>query len=53
MATYVDLIYDYFDDFCVQAAILKYDNPNEYIILDSTGKIQGITEKIYKKLFIS
>ncbi|KAL4477736.1 hypothetical protein ABPG72_018910 [Tetrahymena utriculariae] len=51
----INLKFDYIntikDDFVLNGCIQKYDNLNEYILLDSQGFIQGITEQIYYQIF--
>ncbi|KAL4432133.1 hypothetical protein ABPG74_014387 [Tetrahymena malaccensis] len=51
----INLKFDYIntikDDFVLNGCIQKYDNLNEYILIDSQGFIQGITEQLYYQIF--
>ncbi|EAS03436.2 transmembrane protein, putative (macronuclear) [Tetrahymena thermophila SB210] len=51
----INLKFDYIntikDDFVLNGCIQKYDNLNEYILIDSLGFIQGVTEQIYHQIF--
>lgn len=44
---HLDHFYEFTEDFCLNGTFLKKKTDCEYIIFDPSGKIQGITSKIY------
>ncbi|EAR82350.2 transmembrane protein, putative (macronuclear) [Tetrahymena thermophila SB210] len=51
--TFLDHSFGHFDDFCLLSSVLKVTTSNDFIVFDETGKILGISESIYQKLFSS
>ncbi|KAL4463680.1 hypothetical protein ABPG72_009030 [Tetrahymena utriculariae] len=48
---FLDHSFGHFDDFCLLSSVLKVTTSNDFIVFDETGKILGISENIYEKLF--
>ncbi|KAL4426329.1 hypothetical protein ABPG74_011481 [Tetrahymena malaccensis] len=50
---FLDHSFGHFDDFCLLSSVLKVTTSNDFIVFDETGKILGISQSIYEKLFSS
>lgn len=48
---HIDNFFLYDNDFCMNGCVLKYQSSSEYLIFSTEGKILGITQGVYRKLF--